>query len=276
MGFQGRFQLVPGSLAGTSFLSPACELWDRENDGLFRILYHTCKNVAHGLLQQRRPVDGGGARGNGQEAFDFLRNRYEGRSEARVRNLLAEMAELHPAAWRGSRRLFRKYRLRLQIHQVGCTVDDYQLKAHALSGLSADIIPMLNQLRTMHSLDFTMVNEMLRELHVNDILPKKLRILYEDIEEDSMATVTTAKCSGKNRDISEGVCDSYKIKGNYAYISPAKKPLPQRSGAPSTRRDHIQTMSAWLRRQPLSQLPMFLHCQRLSLLPQIPFHLPWL
>ena len=52
-GFQGRFQVIAGSTAGTSFLkNPACELWDRENDELFRILYHTCKNVAHNFLQQ--------------------------------------------------------------------------------------------------------------------------------------------------------------------------------------------------------------------------------
>ena len=71
--------------------NPTCELWDRENDELFRILCHTCKNVAHGLRQQLRPVDGSGTRDNGQEAFNFLHNRYEGRSEARVRSLLAEM-----------------------------------------------------------------------------------------------------------------------------------------------------------------------------------------
>ena len=82
---------MAGSTAGTSFLkNPACELWDRENE-LFRILRHTCKNAAHSLLQQLRPVDGSGARGNGQEAFNFLRNRYEGRSGAGVRSLLAEM-----------------------------------------------------------------------------------------------------------------------------------------------------------------------------------------
>ena len=69
----------------------------------------------------------------------------------------------------------RLYRLRLQLQQVGCTVDDYQLKANALSGLSAEYIPMLNQLRTMQSLDLTMVNEMLREVYVNDILPKKAK-----------------------------------------------------------------------------------------------------
>ena len=71
--------------------NPAYELCDRENDELCRILYHTCKNVGHSLLQQLRPFDGSGARGNGQEALNFLRNRYEGRSEARVRSLIAEM-----------------------------------------------------------------------------------------------------------------------------------------------------------------------------------------
>ena len=90
LGLHGRFQVIAGSTAGTSFLKkPACELWDRENDELFRILYHTCKNVAYSLLKQLRPVDGSEARGNGQEAFNFLRNRYEGRSEAWVRSLLA-------------------------------------------------------------------------------------------------------------------------------------------------------------------------------------------
>ena len=92
LGFQGRFQAVAGNTPGISvFKNPACELWDRQNDELFRIIYHTCKNVAHSLLQQLRPVDGSGDRGNGQEAFNILRNRYEGRSEARVRSLLAEM-----------------------------------------------------------------------------------------------------------------------------------------------------------------------------------------
>ena len=67
----------------------------------------------------------------------------------------------------------RLYHLRLQLQQVGCTVDDYQLKANALSGLSAEYIPMLNHLRTMQSPDLTMVNEMLREVYVNDILPQE-------------------------------------------------------------------------------------------------------
>ena len=37
---------------------------------------------------------------------------------------------------------------------------------------------------------------------------------------------------------------------------------PPRSGAPYTRRGHIQTMSAWLSRQPLNHSLLFLHCQR--------------
>ena len=37
----------------------------------------------------------------------------------------------------------RLYRLRLPLQQAGCTVDDYQLKANALLGLSAEYIPML-------------------------------------------------------------------------------------------------------------------------------------
>ena len=41
----------------------------------------------------------------------------------------------------------------------------------------------------------------------------------------------------------------------------------QRSGAPDTRRGHIQTMSEWLSRQPLNHSPLFLHYKR-------PFPLP--
>ena len=37
--------------------------------------------------------------------------------------------------------------------------------------MPAEYIPMLNQLCTMQSLDLTMVNEMLREVHVDVILP---------------------------------------------------------------------------------------------------------
>ena len=138
LGLQGRFQVIAGSTTGPSFLNnSARELWDG-NDEPFRILYHSCKNVADSLLQQIRPVDGVGARGHGQKAFNFLRNRYEGRSEARVRSLLAEMQSCTLQPGEDPDVHFAKlYRLRLQLHQVGYTLDDYQLKTHALSGLSA-------------------------------------------------------------------------------------------------------------------------------------------
>ena len=146
-------------------------------------LYHTRKNVARGLLQQLRPVDGSGARGNGQEAFNFLRNRYEGRPEARVRSLLTEMQSCALQPGEDPDVYFaRLYRLRLQLQQVGCTVDDYQLEANALPGLSAEYVPMLNQLRTMQSPGLTMMNEMLREVMSTTPCPRNLRTLYEVIE----------------------------------------------------------------------------------------------
>ena len=126
LGFQGRFEVTARSTAGVSFLkNPGCELWGHKNDEQFRILYLTCKNVAHSLLQYLRPVDGSGARGNGQEAFDFLRNRYEGRSEARVRSLLAEKQSCTIQPGEDSDVYFaRLYRLRLHLQQVCCTADD--------------------------------------------------------------------------------------------------------------------------------------------------------
>ena len=72
---QGRCHVEAGSTAGMNFLkNPACELWDRRNYELFRMICHISKNVARSLLHQLRPVDGNGARGNSQEAFNFLRN----------------------------------------------------------------------------------------------------------------------------------------------------------------------------------------------------------
>ena len=87
---------------------------------------------------------------------------------------------------------------------------------------------MLNQLRTMQSLDLTMVNEMLREVYVNDILPKKAKKnpLRGYRSEAAMTTTTTAKRSGKKRDINEVVCDNCKVKGHSANKCSAKKPLP--------------------------------------------------
>ena len=152
-----------------------------------------CKNFAHSLLYSLRAVNGGGARGNGQEAFNFLRNTYEGTSEARVRSLLAQMQSCTLQSGEAPHVYFaRLYRLRLQLQQVDCTVDDYQLKANDLSGLSAEYIPMLNQLRTFQSLNLTVVNEMLREVYVNDILPKEAeKNPLRGCESDAADTTTT-------------------------------------------------------------------------------------
>ena len=137
---------------------------------------------------------------------------------------------------------------------------------------------MLNQLRTMQSLGLSMVNEMRREVYVNDILPKKAENPLRGYRsEAAMTTTTTAKRSGKKRDMSEVACHNCKVKGHYVNKCPAKKlslGTPPRRGAPYTRRGHIQTMSAWLSWQPLNHSPLFLHCQRQFPLPQKLVHLP--
>ena len=136
-----------------------------------------------------------------------------------------------------------------------------------------------DRLRTMQALGLTMVNEMLREVYANDILPKeaKKNPLRGYRSEAAMTMTTTAKRSGKKRDISDVVCHNCQVKGRYANKCPAKKlslGTPPRSGASYTRRGHIQTMSALLSRQPLNHSPLFLHCQRPFPLPQRLVHLP--
>ena len=140
----------------------------------------------------------------------------------------------------------RLYHLRLQLQQVGCTVDDYQLKENALSGLSALYIPMTNQLRTVQSLDLTMVNEMLSEVYVNDILPKKSKKnpIRGYRSKAAMTTTTTAKRSGKKRDINEIVCHNCKVRVTLptsVRLRDLSLGTPPRSGAPYTytRRGHI-------------------------------------
>ena len=72
-----------------------------------------------------------------------------------------------------------------------------------------------------------MVNEMLREVYVNDILPKKAKNPLQGYRSEvAMTTTTTAKRSGKTRDTSEVICHKCKVKGHYANKCPAKKPLP--------------------------------------------------
>ena len=78
-------------------------------------------------------------------------------------------------------------------------------------------------------------------------------------------TTNTARRSGMKRGVSEVVCYNCKEKGHYANKCPANKLFPvQRNGAPLVRRGHIQTMSAWLSRQLVSQLHLFLSYQRIS------------
>ena len=69
---------------------------------------------------------------------------------------------------------------------------------------------------------------MLREVNVNGIFPKKAKKnpLRGYRSEAAMTATTTAKRSGKTRDISEVVCHNCKVKGQYANKCPAKKPLP--------------------------------------------------
>ena len=172
-------------------------------------------------------MDRCGARGNGKEASIILRNRYEGRSEARVRSLLAEVQKrtLQPCE-DPDVYIARLCRLRVYLQQVGCIVDDYQLQTRALSGLSAEYTPTLKQLRTMQSLGLTMMNDMLREAYVTDILPNEakndpLRIYRS---EGAMPT-TTKKRLGKKRDLSDLVCHNCKKKGQYSKKCRSNKPL---------------------------------------------------
>ena len=85
---------------------------------------------------------------------------------------------------------------------------------------------MLNQLRAIQSLDLTMVNEMLREVYVNDILPKKAKNPPRGYRsEAALTTTTTPRRSGK-KEIYEVVCHNCKVRGHDANKCPAKKPLP--------------------------------------------------
>ena len=135
LGVPRKISSYGGKYSREKFIEePAYELWELQNVELFRILFHVCKNAAHGLLQQLRPVDGSGARGNGQEALNFLRNKCEGRLEARVRSLLAEMQSCTLQLGEDPDVYFaRLYRTRLQMRHVGCTVDNYQRRVNALS-----------------------------------------------------------------------------------------------------------------------------------------------
>lgn len=158
----------------------------------------------------------------------------------------------------------RLHCLRVQLQQVVCTVDDYQLKVNALLGLPAEYIPMLNQLRTMHSLALTMVNGILREAYANDTLPQKCKKdpLRRYRSEAVMATITAATPPGMKRDMSAAVCRTCKENGHYCQQVPIQAPPSPgyRNGMVFTAQNahHVQTKSAWLSRQPLSQLHLLL------------------
>ena len=150
-----------------------------------------------------------------------------------------------------------------------------------MSELSSEYIPMLNQLRTMQSPDLDHdernAEKIVCQQYVNHILPKKAKNRLRGYRrKGAMRTTTTAKGSGKKRDVSEVVRHNCKVKVTMPTNDPAKKPLPgdtTTKWCPCTRRDHIQTMNSLFSRQPLNQLPLFLHCQGLSPLPQRLVHL---
>lgn len=98
-------------------------------------------------------VDGSGACGDSQEAFNILRKRYEGSSEVRVCRVLAEMQTFTLQPGEDSDvYLVMIYRLGLLLHQADCMVDDYQLKVNSFSGQSAEYTPVLKQLRIVNDL----------------------------------------------------------------------------------------------------------------------------
>lgn len=93
------------------------------------------------MLQQLRPIGGTGANGSGQEACNLLGNRREGRSEASVGSLFSELQDCTLQAGEDPGVHFaRLYRLELQLQQVRCALDDYQLNTSALSGLAEEYI----------------------------------------------------------------------------------------------------------------------------------------
>ena len=79
----------------------------------------------------------------------------------------------------------------------------------------------------MQSLDLTLVNEMLREVNVNGLFPKKAKKnpLRGYRIEAAMTATTTTKLSGKKRYIAEVVCYNCKLKGHYTNKCPAKKAI---------------------------------------------------
>lgn len=69
----------------------------------------------------------------------------------------------------------RLYTRKSQLRQVGCAAGGYHLKANDVMGSSGECIPMLNRLRTMKPIDSITINDILREVYVNDVLPNRTK-----------------------------------------------------------------------------------------------------
>lgn len=103
---------------------------------------------------------------------------------------------------------------------------------------------MLNQLRTIQPFELTTVNDMLREVYVNDIFSRKAEKDYlRRYRSEAAMTTTTVECSDMKRDVREVVCHNCEKKGHYAN---KKMPrtlslgIPRRGGVPCTKRGRIQ------------------------------------
>ena len=96
-----------------------------------------------------------------------------------------------------------------------------------MSGLPAEYIPMLNQLRTIVTrLDHGERNAERSVCQRHLAQKAKKNPLRGYRSQAAMTTTTMAKHSGKKRDVSEVVCHDCKVKGHYANKCPAKKPIP--------------------------------------------------
>lgn len=110
---------------------------------------------------------------------------------------------------------------------MDCEIKDHMLKAKVLGCFTGLYIPMLCQLRTMPYLDLGTINRMLREVHVNDILPKKNRQggRHRLAQKAVMATSAGQQMKGK-RNLSDEAYHSDKQMGHVAKKYPtASAPL---------------------------------------------------
>lgn len=107
---------------------------------------------------------------------------------------------------------------------MGCAVDGYKIKANALSGLWAECISIVNQLGTMQSVDLVTVNDMLREVDVNDFLPKRAKRggSYRGLEQEAAMSTSLGSKSKAKRDPTNVLWHCCKQKGHFATKRPTK------------------------------------------------------